>query len=195
MTDETTTTTTELGMDVPVKPLLPSGWSGGTHSGERLPEVERQKILELYAQNWSAKKIAEETKHSRNTIAAILATPDNAARLRETRAARHLVAEDLLMRDRDEVMEKLSASGKLKLSDINSALMIGGIAIKDAGGAAPLRIEVSVEHEFKAAAELMAGSAVQSGAAFALTPPILEAELIDPQISQMTPIATQNAIG
>jgi hypothetical protein len=41
----------------------------------------------------------------------------------------------------------------------------------------------------------MAGSAVQPGAAFALTPPILEAELIDPQISQMTPIATQNAIG
>jgi AraC-like DNA-binding protein len=172
------TTTTELGMAVAVKPLLPSGWSGGEHSGERLPESERQRILELYAQNWSAKKIAEETKHSRNTIAAILATPDNAARLRETRAARHLVAEDLLMRDRDDLLETLSKSGKLKLSDINSALMIGGIAIKDAGGAAPMRIEVSVEHEFKAAAKLMAGSTVHVAAPFAPVPPVIEAELI-----------------
>ena len=173
------TLTTELGMDVPLKPLLESGWSGGEHSGERLPESERQKILSLYAQNWSAKKIAEETHHSRNTIAAILATPENAARLRETRAARHLVAEDLLLRDRDEVIERLSALGKLKLSDINSALMIGGIAIKDAGGAAPLRIEVNVEHEFKAAASLMAGSSVN--VSFATAPPVLEAELILPE--------------
>jgi len=56
--------------------------------------------------------------------------------------------------------------------------MIGGIAIKDAGGAAPMRIEVSVEHEFKAAAELMAGSTVHVAAPFAPVPPVIEAELI-----------------
>jgi hypothetical protein len=86
-----------------------------------------------------------------------------------------LVEEEDLRRMRAEVIEDQSDKGKLKIGDLNSAMMIGSIAIKDAGGSAPQRLEVTVEHEFKAAAELMTGSASRQPVSFA---PVLEAELV-----------------
>lgn len=178
---------TELGMVVPVKEAPPPAWSGGVHDGSRLPPTERKIILDLMAEGLSDSEIRRRTGHGRNTIAAIAASPERAAWLKETRQARMLAAEDSLMRERDALMDDLHDKGKLKLSDINSAVMITGIGIKDSGGSAPVRVEVSVEHEFKMAAELMtAGGFTNAAASFAPPPPAMEAEMVVVPVSDGT---------
>ncbi len=168
--------TTELGLAVPVTLKKPSAWSGGEHDGSRLTPEHRAQIRALWAQGMSKLKISQELKHSRNTIAEVIDEDGEiGAHLRETRATRMLVEEEDLRRMRAEVIEEQAEKGKLKIGDLNSAMMIGSIAIKDAGGSAPQRIEVSVEHEFKAAAELMAGSASRQPVSFA---PVMEAEIV-----------------
>jgi hypothetical protein len=168
--------TTELGFPVDVREAPPPAWSGGTHDGSRLPPTERKIILDLMAEGCSDSEIRRRTGHGRNTIAAIAASPERAAWLKETRQARMLAAEDSMLRERDALIEKLEISGKLKLSDLNSAAMITGIAIKDSGGSAPMRVEVKHEHGFALAAELMAGGArVSAAASFA---PVHEAEVV-----------------
>lgn len=167
MTNETqqvnVMSTEELGLNVPVTLPKPSAWSGGQHSGERLTPVQRAEIRALWSQGFSKKKISEQLKHSRNTIAEVIDEDGEiGAHLRETRATRMLVEEEDLRRQRAEVMETLADGNKLKVGDLNSAMMISSIAIKDAGGSAPQRIEVSVEHEFHAAAALMNGGAGQA---------------------------------
>lgn len=173
--------TTELGMRVPVSLPLPSAWSGGVHDGSRITAEERAEIRQLWVDGHSKKKIAELTRHSRNTIAAAVApTEEVAEHLRKTRAARMLLHEEELLRVRDEVIEEKYNAGKLSIGDLNSALMIGGIAIKDAGGAAPMKMELKVEHEFSMAASLMAGMpGMKPSAPFAPPPPVLEAEFSD----------------
>jgi hypothetical protein len=175
-------TTTELGMSVPVTLKKPSAWSGGEHDGSRLLPEQRAQIRALWAQGKSKLAISKELQHSRNTIAEVI-DEDGAigAHLRETRATRMLVEEEDLRRLRAEVIEDQSGKGKLKIGDLNSAMMIGSIAIKDAGGSAPQRLEVTVEHEFKAAAELMTGSAARQPVSFA---PVLEAELVPVPVPQ-----------
>lgn len=169
-------TTTELGLTVPVTLKKPSAWSGGEHDGSRLTGEQRAQIRALWAQGLSKRAISVELKHSRNTIAEVVDEDGEiGAHLRETRATRMLVEEEDLRRMRAEVIEEQADKGKLKIGDLNSAMMIGSIAIKDAGGSAPQRIEVSVEHEFKAAAELMAGSAARQPVSFA---PVMEAEIV-----------------
>ena len=176
-------TTTELGMTVPVTLKKPSAWSGGEHDGSRLTPEQRASIRALWAQGLSKLAISKQLGHSRNTIAEVIdENGEIGAHLRETRATRMLVEEEEFRRQRAEVLEDLEATGKRKMSDLNSALMIASIAIKDAGGSAPQRIEVSVEHEFKAAAELMTGGARQP-VSFA---PVMEAELV-PVTNQETP--------
>lgn len=168
-------TTTELGMSVPVTLKKPSAWSGGEHDGSRLTAEQRASIRALWAQGLSKLAISKQLGHSRNTIAEVIdENGEIGAHLRETRATRMLVEEEDLRRMRAEVIEDLADNKKLKVGDLNSAMMIGSIAIKDAGGSAPQRIEVSVEHEFKAAAELMTGGARQP-VSFA---PVMEAELV-----------------
>lgn len=170
----------ELGLNDERREPPPRAWSGGEHSGERLSSAERKLILDLMAEGLSDSEIRRRTGHSRNTIASIAASPERAAWLKETRAARMLAEEDSLMRERTALIEDLESRGKLKLSDLNSAMMITGIGIKDAGGSAPVRIEVGVEHSFKDAAGLMAGVPLAQGkeraaSAFA---PVQEAEVV-----------------
>lgn len=168
-------TTTELGLEVPVTLKKPSAWSGGEHDGTRLTAEQRAQIRSRWAQGCSKLAISKELKHSRNTIAEVIDEDgDIGAHLRETRATRMLVEEEDLRRMRAEVMETLHDKDKLKVGDLNSAMMIGSIAIKDAGGSAPQRIEVSVEHEFHAAAALMTGGTRQP-VSFA---PVMEAEVV-----------------
>jgi len=165
MSESTTTpplVTTELGLKVPVTVPKPSAWSGGEHSGERLTQDQRAQIRDLWTRGYSKLKISKELGHSRNTIAEVIDQDGEiGAHLRETRATRMLVEEEDLRRQRAEVMEDKADAGKLSVGDLNSAMMISSIAIKDAGGSAPQRIEVSVEHEFHAAATLMNGGARQ----------------------------------
>lgn len=169
-------TTTELGMSVPVTLKKPSAWSGGDHDGSRLTVEQRAQIRALWAQGRSKLAISKELKHSRNTIAEVIDEDGEiGAHLRETRATRMLVEEEDLRRMRAEVMEDLHDKDKLKVGDLNSAMMIGSIAIKDAGGSAPQRIEVSVEHEFHVAAALMTGAATRQPVSFA---PVVEAEIV-----------------
>lgn len=168
----------ELGLGDERREPPPRAWSGGEHDGTRLSSTERKLILDLMAEGDSDSEIRRKTGHSRNTIAAISASPERAAWLQETRKARMLAEEDSLMRERTALIEDLEMKGKLKLSDINSAVMITGIGIKDAGGSAPVRMEVKVDHEFSLAAELMAGGGgtrVNAAAAFA---PVHEAEIV-----------------
>ena len=168
---------TELGLEDEVREVPPGAWSGGVHDGSRLPETERKKILDLMVEGLSDSEIRRRTGHGRNTIAAVAASPERAAWLKETRAARMLSAEDSLMRERLELIDELVDAGKLKLSDVNSALMITGIGVKDAGGSAPVRMEVKVEHEFRQAAELMAGG-TRVSAASVFAPVVVEAEMV-----------------
>lgn len=168
--------TTELGMVVDTIPPPPNPWQGGQHDGSRLSLTEQTLIRDLFMEGASISEIRVKTGHSRNTISKLLATPQMAAQLRELRAARLLLEEEALMRERADVIETLADKGKLKLSDLNSALMITGIGIKDAGGAAPQRLEVKVEHGLSAAAELMASSGRRT-APFMPTP-VQEAELV-----------------
>lgn len=163
----------------------PKAWSGGEHSGERLSAAERKIILDLMAEGESDSEIRRRTGHSRNTIASIAASPERAAWLKETRQVRMLAQEDSLMRERTALIEDLEERGKLKLSDLNSAAMITGIAIKDSGGSAPVRVEVNVEHEFKMAAELMtAGGFSNAAASFAPPPPAMEAEVVPVEVKK-----------
>lgn len=181
-------TTTELGMSVPVTLKKPSAWSGGEHDGSRLTVEQRASIRALWAQGKSKLAISKELKHSRNTIAEVIDEDGEiGAHLRETRATRMLVEEEDLRRMRAEVMEDLADSKKLKMGDLNSAMMIGSIAIKDAGGSAPQRIEVSVEHEFHVAAALMTGAATRQPVSFA---PVMEAEIV-PVTNQETNASDQ----
>lgn len=170
-----------LGMVVPVNLKPPSAWSGGEHSGERLLPEQRAQIRALWARGWSKLKIAKELKHSRNSIAAVIDEDGEiGAHLRETRATRMMIEEEDLRRQRAEVIEKKADAGKLSVADLNSAMMIAGIGIKDAGGAAPVRVKIDVEHEFHVAAELMAGTQQQSARPF-MPPPVIEAEILPPQ--------------
>lgn len=162
-------------MVVEVREAPPPAWSGGVADGSRLRPEERKMILDLMTEGLSDSEIRRRTGHGRNTIAAVAASPERAAWLKETRAARMLAAEDSLMRERDALIDELVDKGKLKLSDVNSAVMITGIGIKDAGGSAPMRLEVSVEHEFKQAAALMAGG--QRTSAASVFAPVVEAEV------------------
>lgn len=149
---------TELGLDVGVSLPAPSAWSGGVHSGERLTPDQRAVIRQLWVEGHSKKKIAELTKHSRNTIAEVVApTAEVEEFLRKSRAARMLLHEEELLRVRDEVIERKYLDGKLSVGDLNSALMIGGIAIKDAGGAAPQRIRVEADPSLLMAAQIFSG--------------------------------------
>lgn len=171
-------TTTELGLEVPVSVPKPSAWSGGGHSGERLTVEQRAQIRALWARGMSKLAISKELKHSRNTIAEVIdENGEIGAHLRETRATRMLVEEEDLRRMRAEVLEDLAEKDKLKVADLNSAMMIGSIAIKDAGGSAPVRVKVEVEHEFKMAAELMAGGTKAKAAPF-MPAPVMEAEVV-----------------
>lgn len=167
--------TPDLGMTVPVSLKKTSAWSGGEHDGSRLTPEQRAKIRALWAHGFSKLAISKELKHSRNTIFEVIdENGEIGAHLRETRATRMLVEEEDLRRMRAEVIEDKADKGKLSVGDLNSAMMIGSIAIKDAGGSAPQRIEVSVEHEFHAAAALMTGGARQP-VSFA---PVMEAEIV-----------------
>jgi hypothetical protein len=201
MTEPKTTpplVTTELGIQVPVSVPKPSAWSGGEHSGERLTQEQRAQIRDLWTRGYSKLKISKELQHSRNTIAEVIDQDGEiGAHLRETRATRMLVEEEDLRRQRAEVMEEKADAGKLSVGDLNSAMMISSIAIKDAGGSAPQRIEVSVEHEFHAAATLMNGGArqpvsfapvmqaVTSGERLPMAfAPVLDAELLPVKTTQ-----------
>lgn len=172
--------TTELGMTVPVNLKKPaSAWSGGEHTGERLTPEQRAEIRDLWAAGKSKSKIAKETGHSRNTVASIIdGDPEVGDHLRKTRATRMLVAEEDYRRVRDELMQDLEASGKLKMADLTNAMMVASVAVRDAGGAEPQRLEVSVDHSFKDAAELMNGGATREPLAFAPIPKTIEAELV-----------------
>ena len=167
------------GEPLPVTLQKPKAWSGGEHDGSRLTPEQRAQIRALWGQGLSKLKISQQLHHSRNTIAEVIDEDGQiGAHLRETRATRMLVEEEDLRRMRAEVMEDRAAVGKLSVGDLNSAMMIGSIAIKDAGGSAPQRIEVSVEHEFKAAAELMSGGGMRQPVSFAPAPDFIEAEII-----------------
>jgi hypothetical protein len=167
------------GEPLPVTLQKPKAWSGGEHDGSRLTPEQRAQIRALWGQGLSKLKISQQLHHSRNTIAEVIDEDGQiGAHLRETRATRMLVEEEDLRRMRAEVMEDKAAVGKLSVGDLNSAMMIGSIAIKDAGGSAPQRIEVSVEHEFKAAAELMSGGGMRQPVSFAPAPDFIEAEII-----------------
>lgn len=170
------TTTTELGLEVPVSLPVTSAWPGGEHDGSRLTLEQRAEIRQLWVEGHSRKKIAEMTKHSRNTVREVIApTSEVAEHLRSTRASRMLIEEEDMLRLRSELIE--AKGDKVSIGDVNSALMIGGIAIKDAGGAAPLKVEMKIEHEFHMAAGLMAGGiAEQKAVVFAPAPPVLEME-------------------
>jgi DNA-binding transcriptional MerR regulator len=169
---------TELGMIVDTREPPPPAWSGGEHDGTRLDALERKHIMDLFAEGCSLSEIRRRLGHGRNTIAAVLARPEVAEKLRETRAARMLLEEEALLRERSDLIDDLSKRGKLKLSDLNSGLMITGIGIKDAGGAAPTRVKVEVEHEFKMAAELMTAGTKTEAKPF-MPAPVMEAELVD----------------
>lgn len=178
-----TTTETELGMEVAISLKKPSAWSGGVHTGERLGAEQRAAIRDLWGRGWSKKKIAEELGHSRNTVAEIIDEDGEVgAHLRETRQTRQLVEEEELRRVRAEVIEQKQEEGKLSVADLNSALLIAGVGIRDAGGSAPQRVEVRVEHEFHAAAALMAGSAQPVARAAASFAPVIEAEVVGEEV-------------
>lgn len=168
-----------LPLDVPVSLPIISAWPGGEHDGSRLTSEQRSEIRQLWVEGHSRKKIAEMTKHSRNTVREVIApSAEVAEHLRNSRAARMLIEEEDMLRLRSELIE--AKGDKVSISDVNSALMIGGIAIKDAGGAAPLKVEMKIEHEFHMAAGLMAGGLVeQKAVVFAPAPPVLEVEYAD----------------
>lgn len=168
-------TTTELGLEVPVSVKTPEAWSGGEHDGSRLTPQQRAAIMAMLAENWSDKKIAEHTKHSRNTIAALRADPARADWLMKTRAARHLAREESLMLEANELMDKLSTNDKLKLADVTSAMIASSMAIKDAGGAAPQRIRVEADPSLIMAAQIFSGQFKPVQAA-----PVYEAEMVTP---------------
>ena len=168
-------TQARLPMEVTVSLPKSDPWPGGEHDGSRLTQAHRAEIRRLWVDGHSRKKIAEMTKHSRNTVREVIApTPEVAEHLRGTRAARMLIEEEDMLRLRSELIE--AKGDKVSIGDVNSALMIGGIAIKDAGGAAPQRIEVKIEHGFSAAATLMAGAAKALPSAFAPAAPVMDAE-------------------
>jgi len=186
------TVTTEIGLSIPIQDALPNPWKGGVHSGVRLTPEQRNQVMELLAENLSDSEISKRLGHSRNTIAALAADPARAAWLKEHRAARLLAAEDSLLRSRTELIGELEDTGKLKVADLNSALMITGIGIKDAGGSAPQRLEVTVEHEFSVAAQLMAGGQDRQPVSFAPSPDIIEAELVPILTKENDPNAGDN---
>lgn len=182
-------TTTELGMEVPVTLPVPKvPWSDGEHDGSRLTVEERTKVMELLAENMSDNKIAEQTGHSRNTIAALRAHPARAKWLQETRAARHLAREESLMLEADEIRGELRDKDKLKLADLTSAQMISSIAIKEAGGSAPQRIRVEADPSLIMAAQIFSGQFKP-----VLSAPVMEAEIVEPQVRNDQSLATAGA--
>jgi len=162
----------------------PVAWTGGKPSGERLTREERQHIKDLFVAGCSRLEIEGLTKHGRKTIAAVIASdPELVKQLAETRAARALVEEALLHEERSDAIDKKRVAGKLSVADLNSAIMINGILIKDSGGAAPKRIRLEADPSLVLAAQLF------SGANIAVQPttnpaPVQEAEIIpSPEIA------------
>jgi hypothetical protein len=181
----------DLGLEVPVsleKP--PTAWVGGEHSGERLTAAQRAEIRAQWAAGKSKSKIATELKHSRNTVAAVIDEDgDIGEHLRQTRATRMLVEEEDLRRMRSEVLGDLEEKGKLKPGDLTNAMMVASIAAKDAGVAAPQRVEIAVEHDFSAAAALMNGGEARQPLAFAPIPKTIEAETV--LVSDQAPVPVE----
>lgn len=153
------TVKTELGLEVGVSLKKPDAWPGGIHSGERLTPDQRAEIYQRNMDGQSTFKIAAEMKVGRNTIAALLKPDDPAVteHLQATRKARQLQEEDDLLRLRGEVMAEKAEAGKLSVGDLNSAVMIAGIGIKESGGAAPVRIRVEADPSLIMAAQIFSG--------------------------------------
>lgn len=172
--------TPPLDLDVPVSLPKPSAWSGGKPDGSRLTEEQRAEIYQRHMDGQSTFKIAREMKHGRNTIAALLKPDDPAVgeHLQATRKARQLHEEEDLLRLRREVLEDKAEAGKLSVADLNSAVMIAGIGIKESGGAAPQRIRVEVDVNHHLAAQVFSGQ-------FKPAPLVMEAEVIAP-VREMT---------
>lgn len=157
----------ELPMEVPVSLPKPSVWKGGVHDASRLTPAQRADIYDRHLNGDSTFKIARELGHSRNTIAALVRTDDPAVaeHLQSTRKARQLQEEDDLLRLRAEVMASKAEANKLSVGDLNSAVMIAGIGIKESGGAAPQRIRVEADESLLLAAQMFSGQfkAVKAG--------------------------------
>lgn len=177
----------DLPMDVPVSlPKPGTAWSGGEHDGSRLKPEQRAEIYQRHMDGQSTLKISKEMKVSRNTIDALVKPddPQVAEHLQSTRKARLLAKEDELMRIRDEVMEEKAkmGMGKLSIGDLNSALMINGIGIKESGGAAPQRIRVEADPSLIMAAQIFSGQFKPALAlpepAVRVPAPVMEAEVV-----------------
>jgi hypothetical protein len=172
MTDEPA-----LPLDVPPPPAPPPvAWTGGKPSGIRLTREEREVIKAMFLAGCSRAEIERQTKHGRKTIAAVIAAdPELVNQLKEARQSRLLVEEHFLHEEREEAIEKKRATGKLSVAEMNSAIMINGILIKDSGGAAPRRVILEADPSLAAAAALFAGAPVKPQS------PVHEAEIIEPE--------------
>jgi predicted DNA-binding protein YlxM (UPF0122 family) len=164
-----------LPLDVPPPPPPPPVvWTGGKPSGVRLSRDQRELVKSLFLADCSFSEIAKQTGHGRKTIAAVIAAdPELVNQLKEQRLARLLVEDAMLHDDRVEVMDAKRESGKLSVADLNSAIMINGIAMKDAGGAAPRRVILEADPSLAAAAALFAGTPMKA------TGPVVEAEVVE----------------
>lgn len=104
-------------------------------------------------------QIAAETGLPRATIANIIThDPAMVKAIQETRAARLLVTEEMLMEAQAEAIEEKIEAGKLTPGDATNALMVNGVLHEKAGGSAPLRIRHEADPTFLAAAAMFSGA-------------------------------------